>query len=342
MGRALTGVIRGLTLNLGFTRDLYVEKVISTVGAGGAVAAKEILNEISIMHACNSVTVVEFYGAWLDPESHNVHIVMEYMNAGCLDSLISRVGRLEEPVLAGITQHVLMGLDYLLSDAKVVHRDIKPSNVLISTAGHVKLCDFGTSRILANTMRETLKMCTFVGTIGYMAPERLVDRGYTAASDVWSLGISLVECATGYFPFPIPDPAPPLAEIRYPRDPKYSGPHRREAQSYAVFDLLPEIDSPDALELPHLDASKALFSGEFIDLVGSMLRKEPRERISVRDALKHRWVSSMACSATSLEQFFRDSVPLDLLDDGEEEEVLSEEEELCVRDEALVDRRPGN
>ena len=109
---------------------------------------------------------MQFFGAWLDPTSLDVHIVMEHMDAGCLDSVVTRMGRVPEPTLAWIAHLVLSGLRYLQSEAHVVHRDIKPSNVLVNTKGEVKLCDFGTSCILAATIKKTLKMKTFVGTVG--------------------------------------------------------------------------------------------------------------------------------------------------------------------------------
>ena len=108
---------------------------------------KQIHSEIEILHACNNANVVKFFGAFISDNGEEVHIVMEYMNGGCLDTLRRRIGRVDELQLGAITCKTLMGMRYL-NQAHVVHRDIKPSNILVNTKGEVKLCDFGTSKIL--------------------------------------------------------------------------------------------------------------------------------------------------------------------------------------------------
>jgi mitogen-activated protein kinase kinase 1 len=85
-----------------------------------------------------------------------------------------------------------------------VHRDIKPSNLLINADGLVKIGDFGVSGTLSRT--EGTKY-TYVGTATYMSPERFNTEGYRADTDIWSLGLSLLEAALGRFPYPEPDEA---------------------------------------------------------------------------------------------------------------------------------------
>eukprot|EP01034_Spumella_vulgaris_P026599 gene26599-33202_t len=126
-----------------------------------------------------------------------ITIALEYMDGGSLANVLAQVGPIPEPVLACMCYQILWGLAYLKHD-KRVHRDLKPSNLLINSRGEVKVTDFGVSAELQNS----IAMCgTFVGTFKYMSPERIRNTPYSFMSDIWSLGIVLMECATGRYPF---------------------------------------------------------------------------------------------------------------------------------------------
>jgi len=99
-------------------------------------------------------------------------------------------------VLGKIAEAVVGGLNYLYTEHKILHRDVKPSNILVNSRGQIKLCDFGVSGELINSIADT-----FVGTSTYMSPERIKGAKYSVKSDVWSLGLSLLELAIGRFPF---------------------------------------------------------------------------------------------------------------------------------------------
>jgi serine/threonine protein kinase len=73
-------------------------------------------------------------------------------------------------------------------------RDIKPGNLLLSSSGHLKISDFGVSSQLSSSMSKCL---SWVGTVTYMSPERIRGDSYSFNTDVWSLGLVLVECALG-------------------------------------------------------------------------------------------------------------------------------------------------
>jgi mitogen-activated protein kinase kinase len=126
---------------------------------------------------------------------------MEFCEGGSLDSVYKECkrfgGRAGEKVLGKVAVGVLRGLHYLNS-LHIIHRDIKPSNILLCRDGQVKLCDFGVSGEFGTKGDAN----TFIGTSYYMAPERITGQRYKINSDVWSLGVTLLEVAQHRFPFP--------------------------------------------------------------------------------------------------------------------------------------------
>ncbi|KAK3739594.1 hypothetical protein QZH41_011221, partial [Actinostola sp. cb2023] len=132
----------------------------------------------------------------------DVFICMELMTT-CLDKLIKRLqGPIPEYILGKMVVAIVNALHYLKEQHGVMHRDVKPSNMLLDSSGCVKLCDFSISGRLVDSKAKTKS----AGCAAYMAPERIdppdpIHPDYDVRADVWSLGISLVELATGVFPY---------------------------------------------------------------------------------------------------------------------------------------------
>lgn len=155
-------------------------------------------------------------------------------------------------VLGKIAESVLGGLTYLYDTHRIMHRDLKPSNILVNSKGKIKLCDFGVSSELEGSIAET-----FVGTGTYMAPERIQGSPYTVKSDVWSVGLSLMELAIGKFPFGGSD-----NDSDEPGGPQ------------GILDLLQQIVLEPAPKLPKSDAFPSILE----DMIAKCLLKDPKER----------------------------------------------------------------
>ncbi|KAI1773341.1 kinase-like protein [Hypoxylon cercidicola] len=211
---------------------------------------KRIVRELSIMHGCHSDYIVTFYGAFLN-DHNDVIMCMEYMDVGSLDRVSRHFGPIRVDVLGKIAEATLGGLVYLYSKLHIMHRDIKPSNILVNSRGHIKLCDFGVSGELVNSIADT-----FVGTSTYMAPERIQGEKYTVKSDVWSFGLSIMELAIGKFPF--------ASEQLSDGDGAPAG----------ILDLLQQIVHEPAPRLPRSDAFPSILE----DMVQKCLSKVPDER----------------------------------------------------------------
>ncbi|VEL32515.1 unnamed protein product, partial [Protopolystoma xenopodis] len=256
----------------------------------------QIIRELQVLHDCNSPYIVGYFGAFF--VNGDISLCMEYMDGGSLDLVLRHAGRIPEPIVAKILYAVLKGLVYLRKVLDIIHRDVKPSNILVKQNGEVKLCDFGVSGQLIDSLANS-----FVGTRSYMAPERLTGKQYNILSDVWSVGLSLVELCTGRYPIPAieddrlyltafsEDRATNLKQHLdsstqgLPLPPVAGG----ETVSMAIFELLSYIVDQPPPTLPRF-----CFSDDFVDLVDACLRRTSNDRPSLESLLAHPFVRSVA------------------------------------------------
>jgi len=218
---------------------------------------KRLLMDLDVsMRSSSCPYTVHFYGALF--REGDVWICMEVMDTS-LDKFYKMVYEngltIPEENLGKIALRVIKGLHYLKSELKVIHRDVKPSNILINRSGEVKICDFGISGHLVDSVAKTID----AGCKPYMAPERINPdeggQGYDIRSDVWSLGISMIELATGKFPY---------------------------SAWGTPFEQLKQVVKDDP---PRLPAGK--FSPEFEDFIEQCLLKEYRTRPNYSQLLAH-------------------------------------------------------
>ncbi|CAN6541073.1 unnamed protein product [Malus baccata var. baccata] len=231
---------------------------------------KQIVQELKINQAAQCPHVVVCHHSFY----HNgaISLVLEYMNRGSLADVIGQVNTILEPYLAVVCKQVLQGLVYLHNKRHVIHRDIKPSNLLVNHEGQVKITDFGVSASLASSMglRDT-----FVGTYNYMSPERISGSTYDYSCDIWSLGLVVLECAIGRFPYM----------------------QSEDQQSWPSFyELLEAI-----VESPPPSAPPDQFSPEFCSFVSACIQKDPQHRSSCLDLLSHPFIKKFEDKDIDLE-----------------------------------------
>ncbi|KAJ1900464.1 kinase that interacts with cdc31p [Kickxella alabastrina] len=223
---------------------------------GGIVAIK-ILNldieddfsdmqrEINLLSQLHSPHIAQYYGSFI--ESSRMWIIMEYASGGSIHKLM-QAGPIEEKYTSSIMYGVLLALDYLHTSG-IMHRDIKAANVLVTDEGVVQLCDFGVAR---QVLQASAKSYSFVGTPYWMAPE-VIQKGqvYDFKADIWSLGITAYEIATGMPPYAEEDPKRALFLI--PRKgPKQLNPEQAGKDMRDFVDKCLQIDftkRPSAHEL---------------------------------------------------------------------------------------------
>lgn len=162
-----------------------------------------IIMELDILHRCISPYIIDFYGAFFQEGA--VYICIEFMDGGSIDKIYG--DGIPENVLRKITYSTTQGLKTLKDEHNIIHRDVKPTNILVNSRGQVKICDFGVSGNLVASIAKTN-----IGCQSYMAPERISGGGmaqagasggtYSVQSDIWSLGLSIIECAMGRYPYP--------------------------------------------------------------------------------------------------------------------------------------------
>jgi len=236
----------------------------------------------------------------------DLYLVFDHMEAD-LHHVI-RANILEEIHKQYVVYQLLKSLKYMHS-ADLIHRDLKPSNILINSDCHIKLADFGLARSVASTAEDTnIKLTDYVATRWYRAPEILLgSTKYSKAVDMWSVGCILAELIVGKAIF---QGTSTLNQIE------------------KVLELIgkPKPEDIDSVESPHAAtilssiniAKKKSFHNFFpnasetaIDFLRRLLVFNPNHRLTVEEALKHKYLEQFSSPEEEIVCDHTISIPMD-------------------------------
>jgi serine/threonine protein kinase len=144
----------------------------------------------------NIVALLDYY-----EDELGAYLVLEYVPGLPLDEYIAtRSGPIPSDRLLAFLRQMLAGIAFAHANG-IVHRDIKPSNFMVSDAGDIKVLDFGIAKILDTADHKLTKTGTHLGTVLYMSPEQVKGEAVDPRTDIYSLGVTLFQMATGQCPY---------------------------------------------------------------------------------------------------------------------------------------------
>jgi serine/threonine protein kinase len=228
---------------------------------------RSLENEANFLESLNSPYVVRYLGRNSSKGSSNdgktLSIFMEYMPGGSLSDVAEKFGgALDQEVIRLYTREVLCGLKYI-HEQGIVHCDVKCKNVLLGSSGNIKLADFGCAKRIKDVdiNGDFSESCQDIGgTPLWMAPEVLRKEELDFASDIWSLGCTVIEMATGKAPWcgQVSDPMAAVLKI-------------------ACSDEKPQFPTH--------------FSKEGLDFLAKCLERNPERRWTAEELLDHPFIS---------------------------------------------------
>ena len=195
LGRGSFGEV--LLVRLKANRKLYAMKVLNKFVLKIKKQEIHTKTERDLMVKINCPFIVNIKSAFQDEK--RLYLVSEFMQGGDMFYHLHDVQQFDNERTKFYIMEIVLALEFLHKN-NMIYRDLKPENILLDDKGHIKLTDFGLSKIMEEANDKAFTIC---GTPQYLAPEVLKKQGYTKSVDWWSLGCILYEMLTGRLPFPI-------------------------------------------------------------------------------------------------------------------------------------------
>ncbi|OAY42275.1 mitogen-activated protein kinase kinase kinase NPK1 [Manihot esculenta] len=188
-------------MNLDSGELLAVKQVL--IAANGAsrdraqAQIRELEEEVKLLKNLSHPNIVRYLGT--DREEEALNILLEFVPGGSISSLLGKFGPFPEAVIRTYSKQLLVGLEYLHNNG-IMHRDIKGANILVDNKGCIKLADFGASKQVVE-LATISGAKSMKGTPYWMAPEVILQTGHSFSADIWSVGCTVIEMATGKPPW---------------------------------------------------------------------------------------------------------------------------------------------
>lgn len=245
-------------MNLDSGELLAIKQVLIAANSSSKAKAQsqiqELEEEVKLLRNLSHPNIVRYLGT--AREDNALNILMEFVPGGSIASLLGKFGSFTEPVIRMYTKQLLLGLEYLHNNG-IMHRDIKGANILVDNKGCIKLADFGASKKVVELATVTGAK-SMKGTPYWMAPEVVRQTGHSLSADVWSVGCTVIEMATG--------------------KPPWSEQFQEVAALFHIGTTLSHPPIPDQLS----SAAK--------DFLHKCLEKEPNLRPTATELLKHPFI----------------------------------------------------
>ena len=174
-----------------YNQKLYSMKKIDKPFIKRKKEEQHIINERILLSKVNYPFLVKLFCCFQDQE--HLYFIMEFIQGGELFFHLHREIRFDDDKTRFYIAELILALNFLHRN-KIIYRDLKPENILLDNGGHIKLTDFGLSRICSGNDDKAFTIC---GTPYYIAPEILERKGYNNTVDLWSLGCLMYEMLNG-------------------------------------------------------------------------------------------------------------------------------------------------